>query len=106
MEKNSKPQMDFHVENDKSVVLDFHSDSSDDEALGVMNKAHGVGDGVWSGVHDSVGRTSQERLLLSPPRKAGKMSSSEHSSIFSESDDDFCFVDTPTTTRVVSHVLL
>ncbi len=68
------------VETDKSVVLDFFSDSSDEDV-----KSEGGGGGVR-------GR------LLSPPHK---LSASEHSSIFSESEDDFCFVDTPTSTRVV-----
>ncbi|XP_064403938.1 autophagy-related protein 2 homolog B-like isoform X2 [Halichondria panicea] len=72
-------KMPVCVETDKSVVLDFFSDSSDEDV-----KSEGGGGGVR-------GR------LLSPPHK---LSASEHSSIFSESEDDFCFVDTPTSTRV------
>lgn len=88
--KSNEAKLEIRVESNKSVVLDFCSDSSDDEASGVRNGAREGGGGVRGG--------SKERLLSPPP--ASKLSASEHSSIFSESDDDFCFVDTPTSTRV------
>ena len=78
---NTRSKMPVRVETDKSVVLDFFSDSSDEDV-----RSEGGGGGVR-------GR------LLSPPHK---LSASQHSRLFSESEEDFCFVDTPTSTRVVS----
>lgn len=93
--KANEAKMAIHVESDKSVVLDFCSDSSDDES-GVAHEG-----GVKSGARGGGGGVRSKKQLLSPP-PTGRLSGSEHGSIFSESDDDFCFVDTPTSTRVVS----
>ena len=79
---NTRSKMPVRVETDKSVVLDFFSDSSDEDV-----RSEGGGG-------DVRGR------LLSPPHKLS--ASEQHSSVFSESEEDFCFVDTPTSTRVVS----
>lgn len=98
----SKSKMEIHEESDKSVVLDFCSDSSDDDGNDGRFSLHGVRGGAGDG-RGGVGR-GRERLL-SPPAKSGKLSGSDHGSIFSESDDDFCFVDTPTSTKVVSSTL-
>ena len=73
--------MDVQVETDKSVVVDFCSDSSDDEDVRNISVKSEGGGGVRG------------------PRPT--MTASGQSSIFSGSDDDFCFVDTPTSTRVV-----
>ena len=110
----SKSKMEIHVASDKSVVLDFCSDSSDDDNdVGYNGRLsqHGVS-GVRSGrvrggAGEGCGKVERGReRLLSPPAKSGKLSGSDHGSIFSESDDDFCFVDTPTSTKVVSVLVL
>ena len=110
----SKSKMEIHVASDKSVVLDFCSDSSDDDNdVGYNGRVsqHGVS-GVRSGrvrvgAGEGCGKVERGReRLLSPPAKSGKLSGSDHGSIFSESDDDFCFVDTPTSTKVVSVLVL
>ena len=83
------------MESDISLIMDFDSDSDDSDG----------GNGVHYHHHSAVKRksgTNRNKGLLSPPKKSGKLSGSDHGSIFSESDEDFCFVDTPTSTRVVS----
>ena len=79
--KPSKSKMQIHISNEKSVHMVFDSDSDSESGGGV----HGRGvSGV--GMHS--------------PR--GRLSGSEQGSIFSESDEDFCILDAPTTTKVVS----
>ena len=77
----SKSKMQIHISNEKSVHMVFDSDSDSESGGGVL------GGGVSGvGVHS--------------PR--GRLSGSEQGSIFSESDEDFCILDAPTTTKVVS----
>ena len=73
--KPSKSKTQIHVSSEKSVHMVFDSDSD----------SEGVPGGGVS-VHS--------------PR--GRLSGSEQGSIFSESDEDFCILDAPTSTRVVS----
>lgn len=80
---SASPRMDVRIETDKSVVVDFCSDSSDDEEDCVGSECvKSEGGGRVRGPHPILSASGQ-------------------SSIFSGSDDDFCFVDTPTSTRVV-----
>lgn len=107
----SKSKMEIRMASDKSVVLDFCSDSSDDDDDGYggrLSQADSVGGRSRSSKESvSVGRGTKSReRLLSPPTKSGKLSGSDQGSIFSESDDDFCIVDTPTSTKVVSTNLI
>ena len=92
---SNKKRSEVHVESEKSVVVDFLSDSSDEDDSSVGGRIgvrSGGGEGVRGGSHE---------VLLSPPASS-KMSGSGQSSIFSERDNDFCIVDTPTSTKVVS----
>ena len=73
--KPSKTQI--HVSSEKSVHMVFDSDSDSEGVLG----------GGVSGV--------------SVPSPRARLSGSEQGSIFSESDEDFCILDAPTSTRVV-----
>ena len=76
--KSSKSKMQIHVSSEKSVHMVFDSDSD----------SEGVPGGGVSGVS------------VHSPR--GRLSGSEQGSVLSESDEDFCILDAPTSTRVVS----
>lgn len=97
----SKSKMEIHVESERSVVLNFFSDSSDDNSDDERLSRQSKSEGKRQSAGGRRGREGHSRKHLSPPTQAGKPSSSDHGSIFSESDDDFCFVDTPTSTKVV-----
>ena len=71
----------------ESLVMDFDSDSDDD---GFMPPRHDGGRGTQSG-----------GCVQPSGRTTGKQADLEHEDIFSDNDDDFCIVDTPTTTKVV-----
>lgn len=75
--KPSKSKTQIHVSSEKSVHMVFDSDSDSEGVLG----------GGVSGV--------------SVPSPRARLSGSEQGSIFSESDEDFCILDAPTSTRVV-----
>ena len=75
--KPSKSKTQIHVSSEKSVHMVFDSDSDGEGVLG----------GGVSGV--------------SVPSPRARLSGSEQGSIFSESDEDFCILDAPTSTRVV-----
>lgn len=76
--KSSKSKTQIHVSSEKSVHMVFDSDSDSEDVPG----------GGVSGV--------------SVHSLRGRLSGSEQGSIFSESDEDFCILDAPTSTRVVS----
>ena len=100
----SKSKMEIHVSDDNSVVMDFNSDSEndddDDNILRDLMSHH------RRRQNPSNGSRARERKRGDEPGPSGgksmKQSGSDYGSIFSESDDDFCFVDAPTITKVVS----
>lgn len=63
----------------QSLLMDFLSDSED----------------------EGVGRKEVKKPSRSPPDTLGKMSGSDQGGMFSDGDDDFCIVSTPTSTKVV-----
>lgn len=81
--KDSKSNLQIHVSNDKSVHMVFDSDDSEDEVS--PGRVPG-----FSG-RESYGARSP----------CDQPSSPKQGSVFSESDDDFCILDAPTTTKVV-----
>ena len=98
----SKSKMEIHVSGDNSVIMDFNSDSDDDDDDDILRDLMSHHHPRKSVHNESRDERKQHKDLLSPTRKSMKQSGSDHSSIFSESDDDFCFVDAPTITKVVS----
>ena len=90
---------------DNSVVMEFNSDSEedDDDILRDLMSHHRTQ--KWTTAGEGGGVKGQERGgdESKPARGTSmKQSGSDYGSIFSESDDDFCFVDAPTITKVVS----
>lgn len=107
----SKPKMEIHVSGDNSIVMDFNSDTDedddDDDILRDLMSHHRSRRSASNG---SGGEDKRLRDSLSPSSsssttfaagKSMKQSGSDYGSIFSESDEDFCFVDAPTITKVV-----
>ena len=102
----SKSKMAIHLSGDNSVVMEFNSDSEDDDddILRDLMSHHG---------HQNMSnrnRTREKKLVHTDERapvsgKSMKQSGSDHGSIFSESDEDFCLVDAPTITKVVSELI-
>lgn len=97
--------MEIHISGDNSVVMEFNSDSEDDEddILRDLMSHHG-----HQNTSKNRNRTQERKFVHVDERVpvSGKSmkqsSSSDHGSIFSESDEDFCLVDAPTITKVVS----
>ena len=96
---------------EKSVVMEFNSDSDDDDdddnILRDLMSHHRPRQNLTNGSREggSGGGGRRRKDVLSPTRKSMKQSgSSDHGSIFSESDEDFCVIDAPTITRVVSKI--
>ena len=93
---------------DKSVVMEFNSDSDneDDDDDGILRDLmshHRPRQNLTNGSRGGSGGGGRKRKdVLSPTRKSLKQSGSDHGSIFSESDEDFCVIDAPTITKVVS----
>ena len=92
---------------DKSVVMEFNSDSDDDDdddgILRDLMSHHRPRQNLTNGSRGGSGGGGRKRKdVLSPTRKSLKQSGSDHGSIFSESDEDFCVIDAPTITKVVS----
>ena len=95
---------------EKSVVMEFNSDSDDDDdddnnILRDLMSHHRPRQNLTNGSRGggSGGGGRRRKDVLSPTRKSMKQSgSSDHGSIFSESDEDFCVIDAPTITKVVS----
>ena len=90
---------------DKSVVMEFNSDSDDDDNILRDLMSHhrprqNLTNGSMGGSREGGGRKRKD--VLSPTRKSMKQSGSDHGSLFSESDEDFCVIDAPTITKVVS----
>ena len=102
----SKSKMEIHMSGEKSVVMEFNSDSDDDDnILRDLMSHHRPRQNLTNGSRGggSGGGGRRQKDVLSPTRKSMKQSgSSDHGSIFSESDEDFCVIDAPTITRVVS----
>ena len=104
----SKSKMEIHMSGEKSVVMEFNSDSDDDDDDNILRDLmshhrprQNLTNGSRGGGSGGGGRRRKD--LLSPTRKSMKQSgSSDCGSIFSESDEDFCVIDAPTITRVVS----
>ena len=98
--------MEIHVSGDNSVVMEFNSDSEDDDdnILRDLMSHHGHHqntsnrNGAQEKKHVHVHLDEQAPVS----GKSMKQSGSDHGSIFSESDEDFCLVDAPTITKVVS----
>ena len=89
---------------DKSVVMEFNSDSDDDDDDDILRDLmshHRPRQNVTNGSIGGSGGGRKRKDVVSPTRKSLKQSGSDHGSIFSESDEDFCFVDAPTITKVV-----
>ena len=104
----SKSKMEIHVSGDNSVVMEFNSDSDDDDdddnILRDLMSYHRPRQSASNG---SKGGGRKQRDGRSPSAgKSMKQSGSDYGSIFSESDEDFCFVDAPTITKVVSSVVV
>ena len=100
----SKSKMEIHVSGDNSVVMEFNSDSEDDDdnILRDLMSHHGHRQNT-----STRNRTQEKKHVHVDERapvsgKSMKQSGSDHGSIFSESDEDFCLVDAPTITKVVS----
>jgi hypothetical protein len=95
---------------EKSVVMEFNSDSDDDDdddddILRDLMSHHRPRQNLTNGSKGGSGGGGGGRKrkdVLSPTRKSMKQSGSDHGSIFSESDEDFCVIDAPTITKVVS----
>ena len=96
---------------DKSVVMEFNSDSDDDDdddnilrdLMSHHQPRQNLTNGNRGGSRGGGGEGGRKRKdVLSPTRKSMKQSGSDHGSIFSESDEDFCVIDAPTITKVVS----
>lgn len=106
----SKSKMEIHMSGEKSVVMEFNSDSDDDDddddnILRDLMSHHRPRQNLTNGSRGggSGGGGRRRKDVLSPTRKSMKQSgSSDHGSIFSESDEDFCVIDAPTITKVVS----
>ena len=92
---------------DRSVVMEFNSDSDDDDDDNILRDLmshhrprQNLTNGSMGGSRGEAGRKQKD--VLSPTRKSMKQSGSDHGSLFSESDEDFCVIDAPTITKVVS----
>lgn len=98
---------------DKSVVMEFNSDSDDDDEddniLRDLMSHHRPRQNLTNesrgGSREGGGGGRKRKDVLSPTRKSMKQSGSDHGSIFSESDEDFCVIDAPTITKVVSTIV-
>ena len=92
---------------DKSVVMEFNSDSDsddeDDDILRDLMSHHRPRQDVANvsrrGSRD--GGEKKRRDVVGPMRKSTKQSGADHRDIFCESDEDFCIVEAPTVTKVV-----
>lgn len=96
---------------DKSVVMEFNSDSDDDDDDNILRDLmshHRPRQNLTNGSRgeDRGGGERKRKDVLSPTRKSMKQSGSDHGSIFSESDEDFCVIDAPTITKVVSTIYI
>ena len=105
----SKSKMEIHVSGDNSVVMEFNSDTDDDDdddnILRELMSHHRPRQNVTNGSGGGGRGKRQQREGKSPAAgKSMKQSGSDYGSIFSESDEDFCFVDAPTITKVVSDI--
>ena len=102
----SKSKMEIHMSGDKSVVMEFNSDSDDDDEddniLRDLMSHHRPRQNLS---REGGGGGRKRKDMLSPTRKSMKQSGSDHGSIFSESDEDFCVIDAPTITKVVSTIV-
>ena len=94
-----RPTLEIHASSEKSFHMDFCSDSEEDVSGGGGGGGDSVRVGrVGRGGAGDAKRTGGQGAPLSP---RGMHSSSD---IFSESDDDFCIVNIPTLTKVVSPI--
>ena len=100
----SKAKMEIHLSGDNSVVMDFNSDSDeddDDDILRDLMSHHRAQKQMTAGEGGVKGQRRGGDESKPASGKSMKQSGSDHGSIFSESDEDFCFVDAPTITKVV-----
>lgn len=87
----------------ESMLIDFDSDSDNDAVAATRSgvKKHGFLGSPLPGPSPASGDAGRGRVRGETARKGVE---SGHGSIFSDSDDDFCIVHTPTSTKVVSVV--
>ena len=109
----SKSKMEIHMSGDKSVVMEFNSDTDDDDdedddILRDLMRHHRPrqdGTGVSRGGSRGGGERKR-RDVPSPKGKSVKQGGADQGGIFSESDEDYCFVEAPTVTKVVRNVAM